>query len=78
MTPVAKKLETISDQIMMTGDTILQSLRQEQSSFSDEEDSGFSYNSCKSSVSPEKSYAVVDRPIYEKVVDSFLMCGLYY
>ena len=76
MTPVAKKLETISDQIMITGDTILQSLRHEQSSFSDEEDSGFSYN-FKSTVCPEMSYAVIDRPIYEKVSYSFVVSCLY-
>ena len=83
MMPVAKRLESISDKIMMTGETMLCNNKHENhDSSTDENDSGLTnqtkklfplivsgfVSSYRSSLCQSKSYAVIEKPVYEKVL----------
>ena len=80
MVPVAKRLEMISEQIMNTGETILHRLQFIPKSLSNRSIPGKVINDNFSSnfiiagflstftVCHSKSYAIIDKPIYEKVL----------
>ena len=67
MVPVAKKLETISSEILATGEAIINKLQFVPKSLSHGDIPGFlsTFAVCHA-----KSYAIIDRPIYEKVLCS--------
>ena len=67
LVPVAKKLETISGEILATGEAIINKLQFVPKSLSHGDIPGFlsTFAVCHA-----KSYAIIDRPIYEKVLCS--------
>ena len=67
MVPLAKKLETISCEIMTTGEAIKNKLQFVPKSLSHGDIPGFlsTFSVCQA-----KSYAIIDKPIYEKVLCS--------
>jgi len=67
MAPVTKKLEKISGEILTTGEAIINKLQFVPKSLSYGDIPGFLSTF---SVCPGKSHAIIDRPIYEKVICS--------
>ena len=67
MVPVAKKLEKISEEILATGEAIINRLQFVPKSLSHGDIPGFlsTFSVCQA-----KSHAIIDRPIYEKVLCS--------
>ena len=67
MVPVTKKLEKISAEILTTGEAIINKLQFVPKSLSHGDIPGFlsTFSVCQA-----KSHAVIDRPVYEKVLCS--------
>lgn len=71
MKPIAKRLEKISEQIMGTGENILNKIQFVPKRLSNSSIPGFLSTF---SVCHEKSFAVIDKPIYEKVLCTIPLC----